>query len=55
VAFAPADDPQYCATCVVEEGGSGNGTAIVAVQHVLAHLYGVEEGAVVTHRSTAER
>ncbi|MDR2108645.1 MAG: penicillin-binding protein 2 [Coriobacteriales bacterium] len=55
VAFAPAEDPQYCAACVVEEGGSGNGTAIVAVQHIFAHIYGIEEGAVVTYQSTAER
>ncbi|MDR0499931.1 MAG: penicillin-binding protein 2, partial [Coriobacteriales bacterium] len=55
VGYAPVDDPQYCVACVIEQGGSGSGTAMPAVHHTLAYIYDVELGPIVAGANTAER
>ena len=38
-AYAPADDPEYVVTCVLEQGGGGSDTALRAVRDVLGVIY----------------
>ena len=38
-AYAPADDPKYVVTCVLEQGGGGSDTALRAVRDVLGVIY----------------
>ena len=38
-AYAPADDPKYVVTAVLEQGGGGSDTALIAVRDVLGHIY----------------
>jgi penicillin-binding protein 2 len=42
VAYAPADDPQYAVSVVIEEGGSGGGVAAPATRQILSALLGYE-------------
>ncbi|MCL2883225.1 MAG: penicillin-binding transpeptidase domain-containing protein, partial [Coriobacteriia bacterium] len=55
VCYAPADAPEYCVACVVEQAGTGDSVALQAVQHVLAAIYDVDIGPVRAGPGTAER
>lgn len=39
-AYAPADDPKYIISCVVEEGGFGSSSAMYCVRDTLGGIYG---------------
>lgn len=45
IAYAPADDPKYVVAAVLEQGGGGSSTALIAVRDVLGAIYGVEDTA----------
>lgn len=55
VAFAPADDPQYCVACFVDHAGDGSSAAVLGVQHTLAAIYGVDIGEIVVYEGSRER
>ncbi|MDR0459786.1 MAG: penicillin-binding protein 2 [Coriobacteriales bacterium] len=55
VAYAPAENPQYCVACLVEQAGSGDSVAMPAVQQTLAAIYGVDIGPVQAGNGTSER
>ncbi|MDR1088738.1 MAG: penicillin-binding protein 2 [Coriobacteriales bacterium] len=55
VGFAPADDPQYCALCLIEQGGSGSLVAMNGVIQCFARLYGVDAGAITIWQNRNER
>jgi penicillin-binding protein 2 len=55
VAYAPANDPQYCVACLVEQAGDGSSAAVLGVQHTLAALYGVDAGEIVVTQGSRER
>ncbi|MDR2035594.1 MAG: penicillin-binding protein 2 [Coriobacteriales bacterium] len=44
VAFAPADQPKYCAICLIEQGGSGALVAMNGVIQTFARIYEVDAG-----------
>lgn len=46
VAFAPADNPAYVITVVIEEGGHGGSTAAPAARQILSDIYNVKAGSV---------
>lgn len=41
--YAPADDPQYVMSVVIEEGGFGANSAMFAARNVLGLIYGVPD------------
>ncbi|MDY2776939.1 MAG: penicillin-binding protein 2 [Collinsella sp.] len=43
ITYAPADDPKYVVVTLVERGGFGSSTALVATRYVLGQIYGVED------------
>lgn len=43
IAYAPADDPKYVVTTLVEQGGFGGSTAMYGVRHVLGEIFGVPD------------
>jgi len=55
VAFGPVEDPQYCVSCVIEEGGEGSVSAILGVLHTFAAIYNQDIGDYVTLAKTSER
>ncbi len=55
VGFAPADDPQYCAVCLVEQGGSGSLVAMNGVIQTFARVYGVDAGEITIWQNRNER
>ena len=44
--YAPADDPQYAVVVMVEEGGTGGGTAAPAVRDIYEAIFGVSGSSV---------
>lgn len=55
VGFAPADDPQYCALCLIEQGGSGSLVAMNGVIQTFARVYGVDAGQITIWQNRNER
>jgi len=55
VGFAPADEPKYCAICLIEQGGSGSLVAMNGVIQTFARIYGVDVGPPVMHQNRNER
>lgn len=55
VGFAPADDPQYCALCLIEQGGSGSLVAMNGVIQAFARIYGVDAGEITIWQNRNER
>ena len=55
VGFAPADDPQYCALCLIEQGGSGSLVAMNGVIQTFARLYDVDAGDITVWQNRNER
>lgn len=55
VGFAPADDPQYCAVCLIEQGGSGSLVAMNGVIQCFARIYGVDAGDITIWQNRNER
>ena len=55
VGFAPANDPQYCALCLIEQGGSGSLVAMNGVIQTFARLYGVDAGKITIWQDRNER
>lgn len=53
VGFAPADNPKYCAACLIEQGGSGALVATNGVIQTFARLYGVDAGEIKIWTGTA--
>lgn len=55
VGFAPADEPKYCAICLIEQGGSGSLVAMNGVIQTFARLYGVDVGEITIWQNRNER
>ncbi|MCL2806799.1 MAG: penicillin-binding protein 2 [Coriobacteriia bacterium] len=55
VGFAPADDPKYCALCVIEQGGSGALVAMNGVIQTFARIYEVDAGEITVWQNRNER
>jgi len=52
VAYAPADNPKFCVASVIERAGTGDSSAMQAVQHTLAAIYDVDIGEIRAGKST---
>ena len=55
VGWAPADNPKYCAVCLIEQGGSGSLVAMNGVIQTFARIYGVDVGPITIWQNRNER